>query len=154
MNRITLISISIVVLSGLVGASPFILDQQTVNFQNNNFNTSASIINNTGNNTTLGLNADANLDFGDIPQGSNATKFINMSSDRKSILKMESEGNISNYLEYEDLMYFEGNRRIELEMKGRDPGNYTGNVSLSFEIPESRLGQRWLDLKYWVYKKL
>lgn len=154
MNRITIISISIIVLSGLVGSSPFMLDEYSLNLQENNFNTSASVINDTGNNTSLGLNADANLDFGDIPQGSNATKFINMSSDRKAILAIGSEGNISDHLEYEDLMYFDGDKRIELEMKGREVGNYTGNVSLRFEVPENRVGQRWLDLKYWIYNKL
>ena len=154
MNRISLISILIVILSGLVGASPFIIDQYSLNFQNNDFNTSAIIINDTGNNTTLGLNSDANLNFGEIPQGSNATKFINMSSERRSVLKIESEGNITDYLEYEELMYFKGTKEIELEIKGREPGNYTGNLSLRFEIPKSQVGRYWLDLKYEIYKLL
>lgn len=154
MNKTTLAAILIVGLSGLIGATPFILDNQTISFYAEEFNSSVTVINDTGNDTGLGINSDPTLDFGDIPQGSNSTKFINTSMDKKSVLSIKADGNISEFLEYEEHMYFQGSKKIPLEFKAREPGNYTGNVSLRFEIPENRVGTKWLDLKYWIYSKL
>lgn len=151
MNKTTLAAALIVGLSGLIGATPFILDSQTIDFHNEEFNSSVAVLDQTGNNTSLGINSDPTLDFGYIPQGSNVTKFLNMSAKKKSVLSIKSDGNISNFLEHKDHMYFQGYKQIPLEFKGREPGNYTGNITLRFEIPENQVGKHWLDLKYWFY---
>ena len=154
MNRMTILALGIILVSGLVGSSPFILDQTSLNYHEEKFNTSVNVINVSGNETSLGINADQNLNFGNIPQGSNATKFVNMSTGKKSLLTLKSEGNISDFIEHKDHFYFQGQKQIPLEVKGKSPGNFTGNVSLKFEIPQNQVGKHWLDLKYRIYRTL
>lgn len=151
MNRMTILALGIILVSGLVGSSPFILDQTSLNYHEEKFNTSVNVINESGNETSLGINADQNLNFGKIPQESNATKFVNMSTGKKSLLTLKSEGNISDFIEHKDHFYFQGQKQIPIEVKGKMPGNFNGSIKLRFEIPKNQLGKHWLDLKYSIY---
>lgn len=153
MKKTTLVVICILAISGFIGVSPFILDNSTLDFHKEKFNASVTVMDK-DDNISLGINSDPKLDFGNIPQGSNSTKFLNISTGKKSALTISSDGNISEFLEYHERMYFQGDKRIELEMKGKSPGNFTGNVSLKFEIPQNQVGKHWLDLKYRIYRTL
>lgn len=147
MNRASLMAVVIVVASGLVGATPFLLDHTSVETAEQRFNTSVNVVGDSDD-RGLGINADRNLDFGRLKTGANATKFVNISIGKKSVLKVSTEGNISEVLEYDESRYVQGNQEIELEAKGRDPGRYEGTVKLEFDIPRNKVGEHWLDLKY------
>ncbi len=147
MNKTSLAAIAIVVVSGFIGATPFLLEHYSVENANTEFNSSVMILEESDN-RSLGINADRNLDFGRLKTGSNATKFVNISIGKKSILKVSTEGNISEVLEYRERMYVQGDQEIEIEAKGRDPGFYQGKVNLEFNIPRNQIGEYWLDLKY------
>lgn len=153
MEKKTLAAISIVILSGLIGATPFILDETSVKFQERSYNSSLEVLNETEN-ISLGISSDRNLDYGYLPQGANSTKFVNISLKKKTLLSIGTEGNISEVLEYRPRMYFQGDKKMELEAKGREPGNYCGNITLKFEIPENQVGSYWLDIKYKAYQLL
>lgn len=154
MNKVTIFAALILVLSGVIGASPFIIDETSVKVHQQSFKANATVLDADSNSTTLGMNADPNLEFGKLPQNSNVTKFINVSVAEKSYLSISSEGNISRMLEYDDRMYFEGSKEIPVEVRGREPGNYTGTVELRFQVPENRIGGYWLDLKYRLHSIL
>jgi len=147
MNRAGLIAAIIVVASGVLGATPFLLDHATVENAQQQFNTSVTIMGDSDN-RSLGINADRNLEFGRIVEGSNATKSVNISIGKRSLLKLSTEGNISEVLEHRESMYVQGNQDIEIEAKGRDPGFYQGTVNLEFHIPRNKVGENWLDLKH------
>lgn len=154
LDKTTISAITIIFLSAIIGATPFIIEETSLDFYEETYETNVAILNDTGNNTSLGINSDQNLDFGHMPEGANSTKFVNVSTKKRSLMNIQSEGNISNLLEYEERMHFKGYKKISIEAKGREPGNYTGNVSLNFQIPKNQAGSSWLDLKYWIYSKL
>jgi hypothetical protein len=147
MNRVSLMALIIVVGSGLIGATPFLLNHTSVETAQQEFNASVNIVNDSDN-RGLGINADRNLDFGRLKTGANATKFVNISIGKKSVLKISSEGNISEVLEYEKLRYVQGDEEIELEAKGREVGKYNGTVRLDFDIPRNKIGEYWLYIEY------
>ncbi len=151
MDRINLVVGSVLVLSVLIGASPFIFDEVSVEKHEENFNTSISVVDAEGEKMSFGVNADQNLQFGTIVEGTNATKFINMSTAEKSLLTVKTEGNISEFMFYDEKMYFRGDKQIPLEVQGRESGNYTGTVNLEFQIPENKVGRKWLGLKYEIH---
>lgn len=153
LNKTHLIATTIVVASGLIGATPFLLNHFIVENANTEFNSSVMILE-ASDNRSLGINADRNLDFGRLKTGSNATKFVNISIGKKSVLHLNTEGNISEILEHKDRMYVEVAQEIEIEAKGKQPGFYQGKINLEFHIPRNELGARWLDLKYKLYKLL
>lgn len=154
MNKTTLIAASIVILSGLIGATPLIINETSIDLYEKSYESNISVLPDSGNNTSIGINSDQDLDFGYMPEGSNSTKFLNISTQKKSILDISSEGNISEFLVYEDRMYFQGFKKISVEAQGREPGNYTGNITLNFQIPENQVGGKWLDLKYWYHNSV
>lgn len=151
MNKTTILAVSVIVLSGLIGAAPFIIDETSIESAEKNFNASVYVMEESDD-RGLGINADRNLEFGRLAQGANATKFLNLSVGKKSMLYISSEGNISEVLEHENRIYFEGDREVELEAKGTEPGNYTGKINVRFDIPRNQVGKYWLDLKHQVYK--
>lgn len=151
MNRTTLLAASVIVLSGLIGATPFIVNETSLENAEKDFNASVYVMEDSDD-RGLGINADRNLEFGRLAQGTNATKFLNLSVGKKSMLYISSEGNISEVLVYEDRIYFEGDREVELEAKGDKPGSYVGDLKVEFEIPRNQVGRYWLDLKHQVYE--
>jgi len=62
---------------------------------------------------------------------------------------VDSDGAVLWNRTYHDTYYFEGRKEIDIEVRGREPGNYSGKVHLDFQIPENQVGERWLDLKHW-----
>lgn len=147
MRKTTLLTALIVAISGLIGATPFLIEQTSIDSYEQSMNSSVVVIE-SANDEALGINADRNLDFGRLKPGTNATKFVNISVGKKSLLNMKARGNISEVLEYQEKIYLQEERKIELEANGREPGNYSGVVDMEFEIPDNRLGRYWLDLKY------
>jgi len=153
MDRTKILASSALFLCLLISVSLFVLDQTSVKNQEQKYNTSIQVVDaENKKNMSFGINADRNLRFGRIITGTNATKFLNMSSGKKSLLTVNTEGNISEFMVYEEKMYFQGDKQIPLEVRGREPGNYTGTVNLEFQIPENEVGRKWLDLKYRVHE--
>jgi len=147
MRKTTLLAAAVITISGLIGATPYLVEQNSIHSYEQTMNSSIIVIE-SANDKALGINADRNLDFGRLKPGTNATKFLNLSIGKKSLLNVKTEGNISEVLEYQEKLYFKGSKEIELEAKGREPGNYSGTVNLGFQIPKNQVGKYWLDLKY------
>lgn len=150
MRKTTLLAAIIVVISGLIGATPYIIEETSIENYQQSLDASVVILSSSSD-RSLGINADRKLDFGRLKPGTNSTKFLNISIGKKSLLNVETKGNISEVLEHRERFYFHGAKDINLEAKGRNPGNYSGTVNLNFQIPKNQVGAYWLDLKYGFY---
>ena len=104
-------------------------------------------------NLTAGIDAGSNLHFGEISEGTNVTKTLNLNSPRKSLVEVDSDGNISRNLEYEEYSTFEGNHSVDVMMVGSEPGYFEGNVTLDIEVANNGVTSRWLELKNWFYSR-
>ena len=145
--------IAVIGASVLLGISPLLLDEFTVNANENNFYSNLTVIDTDGNETnkTLGISADRNLQFGMMIEDVNVTKTINLTSNNTVLATLESEGNISKVLDYNNSYYFEGDQQIPVTARAGEPGYFEGSVNLKTRVPDNRLGEVWLDLKSSFY---
>jgi hypothetical protein len=146
MNKL---AVGIIVLSLALGASPFVADELLVKNQGFSFEANATAINSTANQTQrIGIVTDSNMRFGEVPTGMSVVKFLNVSMPAKGIFEINSQGNISEMLDYQESHYFEGNKEIKIEFNATEPGYYGGSVDIKTQVPMNDIGQRWLDTKY------
>jgi len=128
------------------------MDQTLVESQSFEFDTNATALENSYNNTKkVGVVTEPNLRFGRLPAGMKSIKFFNISASRESILLIESEGNISDKLEHGDKFYFKGKKEVQVGFNSTEPGFYSGTINVNTQSPKNRWGQKWLDLKYELY---
>ncbi|MFB6076623.1 MAG: hypothetical protein ABEK12_00645 [Candidatus Nanohaloarchaea archaeon] len=115
------------------------------------YNASATVDADTvANRTEVGVNPDPELHFGEVPRNANITKFIEVSARERSLVTLSIEGNISRLVRTEGAKFFEGNRRIALEVYPRDgieTGYYSGTVTVTVQASKGTVGTRWLALK-------
>lgn len=138
---------AVILISAFLGVMPLVVDEYSIEKASSSYNTSVKVLESSSN-QSLGINADRNLKFGRIISGSNATKSINMTVGKKSLVTVETEGNISEVLKNKQMIYFKGQRKLDLEVKGRNPGFYSGEITLSFDIPRDKIGEIWLDTEH------
>lgn len=142
------IATAVIVSSLLVGIAPFALDYELTNQQSLEFKSNGTVVNDTGNQTKrLGLVTEPNLQFGSVPMGAASIKFLNITADRKSLIKIKSTGNISEVLEYNSKSYFEGNKEVSLKFNASKPGYYEGVVHIDTQTPRDKWGKKWIELK-------
>lgn len=113
-----------------------------------NYHANASIISeDESENLTVGIDAGQNLNFGKVTEGNNVTKTLNIYSPRKSVAVLDSNGNISEFLAYEEVVFFEGNESVEIEMITKDSGQFEGDLNLRIYVSENRVTDEWLKLR-------
>jgi hypothetical protein len=146
---------TIIGLSILVGAAPHSLpmvDSKLTLVQEKTFPANATVVNVTANDTKrLGIVTNPQLRFGTIPEGAKSHKFLLMNAPKKSLVLVDSEGNISEFLDFERKIYFKGQEELRILFNGSKTGFYTGEVRLKTQAPKDRWGERWLDFKYQYY---
>lgn len=149
MDKTTMIAVSVISVSTLIGLTPFILNQTTLNTQETILETSAEVIskNASGENIDLGLKIEKSLNFGKMPVNVSAAKTINLTSSKKSSVQVSSTGNISEFLDYDRRSYFEGSRDLEIQMVAEKPGYYAGELVIKTQTPKNKIGETWLELK-------
>jgi len=139
-----------------ITVATYALDEHSLNYQEQSFDSNVTVLNETEEeNTSLGLDIGQKLNYGKLPQRTNATKFIDINSTNKAIVNIDSSGNISNNLHYER-HYFEGYNRIGLEYRAKQPGNYTGDVHLEIVTSDNRFGDYWIRFRgdYWPFSHM
>lgn len=148
LDRKKIAGIAVVLIAVLLVGSVAALESQLVD-RNREFNVSATVEPpQEGNNTTLGVNTGQAMQYGNLTHDTNFTKFIEVGVERKSILQMSASGNISEILYFQERQYFEGSKNLSITAGSENPGRYEGKLELNFQVPESRWGARWLDIKY------
>lgn len=134
---------ALVLLSPIL-ANNFLLDQQELSFD-----ASASVLADYNNSTKLGVAAGKQgLAYGKISSGTNSTRFVEVSSEKKAVLDLRSEGNISNYLDYRKGMVIEEPKNISVEFESSKAGNYSGKLFIKARYGAGALGQLWMDIRY------
>lgn len=143
----------LLVIAGAIAVSPFIIDGVMVQEESFSLNASANIT--SPNSTDLGVNSDGGgtLAFPRMSTEMNATRAINVSGieGEPSLVRINSEGNISEYLKYEKTHYFNGTKQIEVEMVPNQTGYFEGQVKANVEVPKEEGGDKWLELKSQLY---
>lgn len=97
---------------------------------------------------TAGIAAGHGLSFGKFNSVFNKTKSLNLSSRNTALVKVSSEGNISNKLNYREKHFFEGKTQIPIEMSVNESGYFNGTVKLDIKVARSKWGEGWLELLY------
>lgn len=134
----------------LVLLSPLMIDQALVNHQKLTFNASADISPRYNNSSAqLGIAPGAQgLDYGKMNIQANSTRFISVNAPEQTYFDLTAEGNISQYLSYNQEMKFQGARNVSVELRPEQTGNFTGRLVVKAEYADGNLGKRWLKLKH------
>lgn len=145
MNKLAL---SVIAVSALIGMSPFLVDQYTLNRFDASFEANGTALNTSGNFTKrIGVITGNSLRFGRIPTGATSIKYLTINASKKALLMISAEGNISEALEYKEKLYFKGSKQTPVKFNASKPGYYTGTLEVKIQTARNSLGQRWLDLK-------
>lgn len=142
---ILLVSLAVILLSC---ASAFLWLESQVRYEDRVFKTSVNVEPpENGSEKVVGVNTGAGLDYGNIPHDTNFTKFLNISADRKSLVKTRVSGNISEISYYDSEVYFEGSKSLGLTVGSPEPGFYQGKLRMRFQTPKTKEGSRWISAK-------
>jgi hypothetical protein len=146
-NEITL---AVLIVSVLTGSGMYAYTQMNIESQSVTYPANGTIVEPQGENFTLGIDAGNELNFGRVSQGANVTKTIEIAAgnDTLTFIEVASEGNISDYLEFDERNLFYNSTGLELELKGSSPGYYEGNVSLDIKTAQNWWGEKWLEQLY------
>ncbi len=144
------ISFAAGLLLALTLLSPLMIDRVLVNHQELTFNASADISDRYNNSSArLGIAPGAEgLEYGKMNIEANSTRFISVNAPEETYFDLTAEGNISEYLHYEEEMKFRGGKNVTVELRPEETGNYTGRLVVKAEYAEGGLGKRWLELKH------
>ena len=82
-----------------------------------------------------------------VPEGTNVTKKIRLSSTRPSIVSVSARGNISEYLHFDEKFVLDGEETLTIEINPEDQGNYSGEVEIKIQTANSSLGEKWINIK-------
>lgn len=144
-RRVLGILLLLVGLSVLLVAVDDVLVDETVNIYSSSVNVYE--LDKNSSDVGLGVNAGRNLDFGDIPVGTNVTKKVKISTARPSTVDIQSTGNISQFLHYDESILIDGEENVRVKINPEKAGNYTGKIEMRITIPRGELGQKWLSIK-------
>lgn len=125
--------------------SVLLFNYAAIDRETNEFEVTAESVE--ANDTGIGVVSDPELDYGKTPPGSTVRKKIEIGSERNLMFKINSEGNVSHYLDYPEIEYLEGDDEVEVIYNSEDVGYYDGNLSLDVYTSNYSLGERWLKLR-------
>ena len=140
-----IIGLAIILVGG--GALALGYSQSQISEQSESYSTYATVNESEGGNITAGIDTGGGLAFGELVEGTNMTKTLQLSSDRLTLAEVSSEGNISGGLEYEDQL-FVNDTEIPVKYVGSEPGYYEGEILLDLKTAQNWWGEKWLELLY------
>jgi hypothetical protein len=103
-----------------------------------------------GDNLSAGFAPGEGLNFGEIFKGANVTKSLNFEipENKTTYIKIETRGNISKYLEFEDEHLLENDSEIEFTLNAEEAGFFEGETLLEIKTSMNDWGERWLKLEH------
>lgn len=143
---------AVISVSVLIGLVPLAIQMTSVNhIQQKQFsNVSLYQAENESGNLSLGVDPADGLEFGERPVDAvtGGDKDLDFNAEKKSLILISAEGNISEVLEFEDRHYFEGAKTVPVRFTTDHPvGYYEGNVTINIYAPKNRVGEAWLDMR-------
>jgi len=157
LNKHTGFIAALVVFTVAVAVTPYIMDETVLNHEQQSFDANASVYNSSdAENRSLGIDSSRNLNYGNLPHQTNATKFLNVNASTNTVIYVSSSGNMSDHFYYEEKYYFSGEQRIPVEFRGMETGNFTGEVHLDIQTSSNRLGDYWIRYRgdYWPFSHI
>lgn len=137
-----------IIASIAIGASPFIVEKTSIETEAAEFHTNVTVLQSDQlNRTNLGVNADPSMRFGRIAQGTNFTKWVQVSARERSEVQVTSKGNITEIMSHERRFYFENSTRIPIQVKSGDPGYYEGRLRIEVRRPKNLAGKFWIEVR-------
>ena len=130
-----------------VGISALAYSQTQVKEQTESYSTYATVNESEGRNITAGIDTGGGLAFGELVEGTNMTKTLELSSEKLTLAEMSSTGNISEGLEYKDQLFI-NDTEIPVKYVGSEPGHYEGEILLDLKTAQNWWGEKWLELLY------
>jgi hypothetical protein len=150
-ERTNLMAGVVILVSIAIGIAPLAVKETSVQQVNVEYNTSVNVENTEQVNLTeLGINPGQSLQFGNIEQNANYTKWVSIGVNERSRVSIESSGNISELLRHDELRYVKGQTRIPIELFPHKEGYHEGKVELNVWRPRNWLGELYID--YWQWK--
>lgn len=149
MERNTLAAITIVGVSILIGVSPVMLDNLSLEKNRISFNSSVTVHPQGENETDIGVNADPTLAFGRIPMTASYTKYLKLEAKDKAKVDVGVDGNISSQISVKRESFFirPGNMTVGVAVKPEESGYYEGQIHIDTKTPAGTVGSYWLDVK-------
>jgi hypothetical protein len=140
----------VAVISGSLITGAYFYSQIEVQTQQNSFSTNATVFTEEDENGTLeaGIAAGQGLSFGRFNSVFNKTKRLNLSAGSQTLVSVDSEGNISEKLYYDDKHLFERDKQIMIEMAANESGYFEGSINLDIKTAQNKWGEKWLRLLY------
>lgn len=152
LKAVVIIGLSLFI--GLAISSPLLADDLLLESETNYFNTSVTSVSEDDdiNVTSVGVNADPVLHYGEIPRSSKVTKYIDISSNELTGVEIRVEGNISDKIDYQEYQVFYDNKTLRLPYKSMEEGYFEGEAAIKTYTAKNSLGKRWLNLrKHFLY---
>jgi hypothetical protein len=140
---------AVALIAVILFAAPFAMDAYLLEKEQFSFNTSAEVIPN----GSPGVNTENNsLDFGRmIEDKMNFTRNMPVETGRDTLALVDVQGNITPYLDYQELHRFNNSKSLEFEMIANESGNYTGTIDVNIQVANRTGGTAWLDIKQEFY---
>lgn len=148
-NQKAAILIGLSLFTGLVISSPLIADSLLLESESDSFNTSVTSVaaSDDINVTSVGVNADPTLHYGEIPRTSKVTKYIDISSNKLTGVQITMEGNISDKINYTNYQVFMDNKTLRLPYKSAEQGYFEGETTIKTYTAKNSMGKEWLNLR-------
>jgi hypothetical protein len=143
---ITALSVTVII---FLAAGGFIYSQIDVEGSQTSFNVNATILSEEQNDSLkAGIATGEGISFGKFSNVFNKTKTLNLSANQLTMVEIDSTGNISDKLRFDDEKLFNGGTKIPVEMSVNQSGYYEGNLYLDLRTAQNKWGERWLRLAY------
>jgi len=138
----------VIVLAVSVGLVAVAVSEVETSSQSNSYDTWAQVNESDGQNISAGIATGEGMAFGELFEGTNVTKSLNLNSEDLALIESSSEGNISEGLIYDEKVLFQNQTSIPYKYRGREPGYYEGEIVLDIKTADNYWGEKWLDLRY------
>lgn len=142
-----LLGIVLGVVAVLMIAFPVLADTMLTETYENEYNTSATIVEENNSSMNIGVDPGANLHFGRTTAGVGMRKFVNINVTGPTYFVADVSGNISEYITPETGLYIKEDTEVQVEFKSNQTGYYEGTIRLQTQLATSSLGARWLKIK-------
>jgi hypothetical protein len=149
-NKLLAILASLTIITGLTAVTIQVIDKNQIERMQMSENVSFNVTSQNGtiNETNFRVKTGNHLEFGEMPQGTNQTRFINLTTDHATIARARIEGNASEYLYFKDTIAYQGQKELEVKLNAEDIGYYEGKFIVDFQAPKTRYALKWMDIKY------
>lgn len=147
-NRNNLFTGLVIILAAILGLFISFAAQVEISAEHASYDTWVQVNESDGQNISAGIATGEGMAFGEMVQGTNITKSLELSSEKLALVQSSAEGNISKGLHFEEKVLFQNETEIRYKYAGEEPGYYEGSINLELKTADNTWGERWLRIRY------